>query len=317
MGFMDTMTDFNMLNFGGGKNTSQSSQQIFQPQADFMKSEYYPALTQLFSQGAQVSPLEQQGIEGALQTAGGLQGGLIDPTQNALMQLFQAPDGTDQLVQDAITGATAPLFEQFQNVIAPEIRRGSGAAGQPGGSRGTIATRLAADDLFNKVGDISSQIALQGTLQGRQQGLDALKAGISMAPNVAGLSFMPSDIQRTLGADESNREANFLAQIQALMGSPTVLGSSQSEGVNVRGATQGFNDVFGGGGGAAAMFSDRRLKRNIRKIGALANGLNLYSYTYLWGTFAIGVMADEVKKLIPDAVTKHESGFDMVDYSKI
>ena len=308
--------DFLKSLVGGEESESYSTQDIYAPQAEFAESYYYPALTELFQGGAYTSPLEQQGIEGALQTATALQGGLIDPTQNALMQLFRAPEGTQQLVQSAIQGATAPLFEQFENVIAPEIRRSSGAAGQPGGSRGTIATRLAANDLMRQAGDIGSQIALQATLQDRQQGLDALKAGISMAPQVAGLSFMPSDVQRSLGADESAQEADFLAQIQALLGSPTILGTSTSSAEGTRGITQGIKDVFGGGTGAAAMFSDRRLKRNVRKIGTLGK-LNLYSYTYLWGTFAIGVMADEVKALIPDAVIRHESGFDMVDYSKI
>ena len=68
---------------------------------------------------------------------------------------------------------------------------------------------------------------------------------------------------------------------------------------------------------AMAMFSDRRLKRNIKKVGKLSNGLNLYTYIYVWGEKAIGVMAQEVMKVIPDAVLKHESGYYMVDYSKV
>lgn len=68
---------------------------------------------------------------------------------------------------------------------------------------------------------------------------------------------------------------------------------------------------------AAMIFSDSRLKRSIKKIGELANGLNIYSYVYLWGEHAVGVIAQEVIKIIPDAVVKHKSGFYMVDYSKV
>ena len=49
-------------------------------------------------------------------------------------------------------------------------------------------------------------------------------------------------------------------------------------------------------------FSDRRLKTNIVKIGQYLNGLNKYSWTYLWGENSTGAMADEVEKLIPEAI---------------
>jgi hypothetical protein len=61
------------------------------------------------------------------------------------------------------------------------------------------------------------------------------------------------------------------------------------------------------------MFSDRRLKDNIRLVGNI-NGTNLYSYNYIWDDVErIGVMADEV----PHAAVRHPSGFMMVDYSKV
>lgn len=67
----------------------------------------------------------------------------------------------------------------------------------------------------------------------------------------------------------------------------------------------------GQGVGMAGMFSDRRLKSNIEKIGE-RNGVNWYSYE-IFGRPQIGVMADEV----PHAAFKHPSGFLMVDYSKV
>lgn len=63
--------------------------------------------------------------------------------------------------------------------------------------------------------------------------------------------------------------------------------------------------------GMTGMFSDRRLKSNIKKIGE-RNGVNWYSYT-IFGRQQIGVMADEV----PWAATEHPSGFMTVDYSKV
>lgn len=216
MGLLDT--------FLGGSSGTTAPSSIFAPQADFLEDQFLPQLTQLFKQGQQIDPALTAGRQGALDVAGQLGGQVVDPTQQALMQLFSAPDPSGELVQNAITGATAPLFEQFQNIIAPEIRRSSGAAGQPGGSRGTVATRLAANDLFNKVGDISSQIALNAN----QQGLNALGTGISAAPGVAGLSLLPSDIQRQVGTEQSNQELDFLNQIKQLLGQPTVIGGGGS-----------------------------------------------------------------------------------------
>ena len=64
------------------------------------------------------------------------------------------------------------------------------------------------------------------------------------------------------------------------------------------------------------MMSDRRLKRNIRKIGNLF-GLNLYEYEYFWGEPMTGFMADEVVDVYPDALFKHPIGYDMIDINRI
>lgn len=79
-------------------------------------------------------------------------------------------------------------------------------------------------------------------------------------------------------------------------------------------ATQGMISAAGSVAGAF-MPSDRRLKRNVKKIGSV-KGVNLYSFDYVWGEKAIGVMADEVAH-IPGAVAIHPSGYAMVNYGVI
>lgn len=71
--------------------------------------------------------------------------------------------------------------------------------------------------------------------------------------------------------------------------------------------------MLGLGGAAMGMFSDRRLKRGIRRIGTW-RGYPFYAFTFVWGQPALGVMSDEVNQ---DAVSTHESGFDVVDYSRV
>lgn len=62
--------------------------------------------------------------------------------------------------------------------------------------------------------------------------------------------------------------------------------------------------------------SDRRLKTDIRPVGKLDSGLTVYRYRYkAGGPVHLGVMADEVKLVLPKAVSRMTSGYDAVDYS--
>ena len=74
-------------------------------------------------------------------------------------------------------------------------------------------------------------------------------------------------------------------------------------------------------GGMMGAFSDRRLKTEIELIGEkLENGLPIYRYRYVWDApdvRRLGVMVDEVRKVMPSAVVRDVSGFDMVDYEAI
>jgi hypothetical protein len=77
----------------------------------------------------------------------------------------------------------------------------------------------------------------------------------------------------------------------------------------------GAGGALGGAGIKAA--SDRRLKKNIKRIGTHVLGIGLYTWDYLWGQPFSGVMADEVEQVMPEAVVTHPSGFKMVNYSML
>ena len=71
----------------------------------------------------------------------------------------------------------------------------------------------------------------------------------------------------------------------------------------------------GNGGGAGGNRSDIRLKRDIEVVGRLANGLKLYRFKYLWSDVEwVGVMAQDVLDVMPDAVTVGNDGFYRVQY---
>ena len=88
--------------------------------------------------------------------------------------------------------------------------------------------------------------------------------------------------------------------------------AQQQQQANMMGGLLGLGKL---GLSAASMFSDIRLKRDIRRLGALPSGLPVYSFRYLWSDVPeIGVMAQEALSFAPGAVSRHESGFLMVDY---
>lgn len=64
--------------------------------------------------------------------------------------------------------------------------------------------------------------------------------------------------------------------------------------------------------------SDIRLKRDITKLTQLDNGLSLYRFRYLWSdTYYVGVMAQEVEQIMPDAVVRAPDGYLRVNYARL
>lgn len=97
------------------------------------------------------------------------------------------------------------------------------------------------------------------------------------------------------------------------------------------GMSGGGGGATGGGGGSSTastimsliplvasffMGSDRRLKSDIRRVGALPNGIGVYTYT-MGGEETLGVMADEVAQVRPEAVRRGADGYLRVDYGRI
>jgi hypothetical protein len=106
--------------------------------------------------------------------------------------------------------------------------------------------------------------------------------------------------------DQQNYQSQ-LAQQNAAMGGLFGLGSAAINGIAKN--PTAMATIFG---------SDRRLKRDIIDTGIrLMNGLKLYSYRYLWDAAErIGVMADEVRKVVPQAVI-NINGYDAVNYDMV
>ena len=139
------------------------------------------------------------------------------------------------------------------------------------------------------------------TNAGSQAGLNAQSAGqnymAGMAPGAG-----------TIGAGQ---------QMQ-LQGLGNVLNNQTSQYINTQDSTLG--DIGGILGGAASVMkywpSDRRLKENVVEVGVdPATQLRLYEFSYIGDDRRFrGVMADEVERVYPEAVTDTDLGFKAVCY---
>ena len=97
-------------------------------------------------------------------------------------------------------------------------------------------------------------------------------------------------------------------------------GLGQAGLLGSKGASTGAAGTGAGSAMEAALgaMSDRRLKEDIKRVGTTENGLPIYTFRYKGHhQVNMGVMADEVKEKFPEAVIKHPSGYDMVNYGMI
>lgn len=134
--------------------------------------------------------------------------------------------------------------------------------------------------------------------------MNALMSGqqVSM-PSMPSFSFSgQAQTPNLVGALDSQYQANLAANNAQNAQSNAILGS------------------FGQLAGAAIpyMFSDARLKTDIRKIGEVSAGISLYRYRWVGSTIeSDGVLAQEVQKVRPDLVRVHPSGYLQVNYAGV
>lgn len=89
-------------------------------------------------------------------------------------------------------------------------------------------------------------------------------------------------------------------------------------------AWQSKNDSFDkalggmfGIGAKAIMYSDRRLKEDVRKVGETEDDLGVFTYRYKGGgPLQLGLIAQDVEKKMPEAVSRDTRGYRRVDYRK-
>ena len=123
----------------------------------------------------------------------------------------------------------------------------------------------------------------------------------------------------------SNFLNNYMGQLSVASGAsqnPATAGAYANQ--SQQRGSDGLWSAIGAVGSIWNAFSDINMKENIKVVGALNNGLTLYSFEYKpqfkdeagYGNY-VGVMAQEVEQLIPEAVSIQSNGYKAVNYSMI
>lgn len=170
--------------------------------------------------------------------------------------------------------------------------------------RGTAAWDQEMSRLTNANSDQLNQLALTGrsqafgeALQTRNQPLNEI-IGLSSGTQIQSpnSTFAQTPQSQVAGVDYTGLvNQKYQGQLQQYNAQTGALGG-----------------LFGAG---LSLFSDERLKENIKRVGKTDGGTPLYSYNYVWGgPTHIGVMAQEAPT---EAVSVDASGFLKVDYSKV
>jgi hypothetical protein len=96
------------------------------------------------------------------------------------------------------------------------------------------------------------------------------------------------------------------------------MGGGGMGGGGMGGGGMGGGGMGGGGMGGGGMMSDIRAKHGIVLLGHLNNGLGFYRFSYNGSEKAyVGVMAQEVEAIMPEAVVRGHDGYLRVYYGRL
>jgi hypothetical protein len=298
-----------------------------------------PQFTQLGSAEAMQRDLENQGMAGWDKATGLLMQRLepsLDRQQKAL--------DTQLANQGIMRGSEA--YNQAQQDLAQKQNdlRNQAALGGQQVQQNLFGQSLQAGQFGNTAmqqdyANRQAQLQMNNALA--QQGFGNQATQAELANRARGQGFQELAYQRnepinTLNAVRSGSQVTTPNQFyvnapqQATTAGADMLGAAgmtgnaaiaqaNAENANRNAMMQGLFSL-----GGAAMMSDIRTKENIKYLGDLTNGLPFYEFEYKSefkaiggeGKF-IGVMAQDVEKVQPEAVIELPSGYKMVNYGAL
>eukprot|EP00919_Chromeraceae_sp_WS-2016_P067285 GHVR01159028.1.p1 GENE.GHVR01159028.1~~GHVR01159028.1.p1 ORF type:complete len:274 (-),score=21.62 GHVR01159028.1:53-874(-) len=243
-------------------------------------------------------------------------------------------------IQAALTAANKGLETQFADTKAnldPFITAGRGAldrseAGSTPQGFSDLLSQIFNTDIFKTLRDERTRAAEGQLAAGGLTRSGAAVEEIADIPTQIALALEQlltgrSDALANQGLNTGLQLGNFGQNKQALVsGNVGAVGQAGAQGI-IRDANSSLgaakNVLSGISGGLGAIFSDGRLKQNVRKVGRKKT-LNVYEWDWVPETegtiielcHTTGYMADEVREVYPEHVYSF-GGFDVLDYESI
>ena len=269
-------------------------------QNSFTDSQGNVVSTPQFTQTTTYSP-EQQAIFDATQ---GAQGNLADlaQSQSGFLKDYMAKpfEFNNSDAEKWAYDLASPRLLQQQGQNDAQLRT---VLANKGIREGSAAWNAAMGRMPNANTDQMNQLALTGrsqafseALAGRNQPINEITALMS-------------------GSQVSNPAQMSGATPQAGVGGVDYTGLvNQKYQADLAQSQAAMGGLFGLASAGVGMFSDRRLKTDIQRVGRTDAGTPIYTYRYAWGgPVQMGVMAQDV----PEARIMDPSGFWRVDYERV
>ena len=225
-------------------------------------------------------------------------------------------------------GVTDILGQQSAALRGQAFQNAQAAAQQD------IANRLAADQFNVQSGLSGQQARLAAAGQLADIGQTGFNMGQTVQQNLYAQGALQQAVQQAL-IDEAKQQyagyvgapANTINYVSNAVGAVPGGGGQTTTSTSSGGLFGALSSIGGlvGSLGRAGLLSDERLKDDITFLKRLPNGIEIFKWK--WNDIAkniganenhtVGVIAQKVMKSNPDAVSKHHSGYFMVDYSKL
>ena len=243
----------------------------------------------------------------------------IDPTQGRYHGATQAMD-ISQAAAAAAAGTMARKQTEQQGkqyeLAALQIGRGlpGQAIGQAGLGNQSAAGGLAGASIGG--GGIS---AGGGLMNAATNAMGSPTAYAQLSNPYTSLADVYSRQATSLFGNQITGLGNVAGAISAGSGAMNNSFSNQMQGYQQQSANNA--SLWGGLGRVAGMampfvLSDRRAKTDIKKVNTLDNGLVVYSFKYVGDPVPrVGLLADEVERIHPEAIAVDEQGYKRVNYS--
>lgn len=246
---------------------------------------------------------------------------------------FSAPEEQERqarLAQGEVINAAAVQRANLARQLASQGVDPTSGAAISAQTDASLMTAAAQASAANRARDAAQKLGMSLTS-------DAANFGRGMPANIAafgnqasgnaaqGFAYGSSPMGSAINAGGfmqggyRNANAAYGQNLQSLVSDSNARAAAgaQLDAANSAGMGQALGSTIGLGLAAYSAFSDRRLKENIQKVGSLNNGLPVYRFNYKGeDTPQIGLMAQDVKKVHPEAVAKDKRGYMMVDYAQ-